>query len=198
VIAFGCASADERRFRAYAAPTIETIAENDSLLLRRHHVTEFAQPYNEMIAAAARRDDLEALVLIHQDLTIEDGRFLSRLGQLLSASPEVAIIGHAQVPGPREVETIGGDLVVLSPWACSELRLDARFAASLDASVADLCFAARAGGRRVLADAFRVFRQPPGDHSRRRHQVRAGADLRRKWDVQPARPPSRRPARPRR
>jgi len=189
VIAFGCATTDERSFRANAATAIGAVAERDSLLMRRHRTTSSLDgAYNEMIATAAERDDLEGLVLVHQDLGIEDGQFLARLRALLAAVPNVAIVGATRAGSPREVEAVGGDLIALSPWACSELRVDPKLSGSLDASVADLCLTARAADRPVLAAAFRAFRDPtpggpiPSNPPRRRRRVAARASLLRKWE----------------
>jgi Glycosyltransferase like family len=99
MIAFGCATTDEREFRAYAAPAIERVAETDSLLMRRHGYPSIHEPYNEMLDQAARRDDLEAVVLLHQDLSIDDDRFLDKVRGVLAASPDIAIVGAVGASG---------------------------------------------------------------------------------------------------
>lgn len=100
MIAFGCATTDERQFRAHAAPSIERVAESESLLMRRHGHDSIQEPYNEMLALAAAYENLEALVLLHQDVSIEDPGFMAKVRGLLATSPEVAIIGAA---GARDV-----------------------------------------------------------------------------------------------
>jgi hypothetical protein len=95
MIAFGCATTDEEEYRHRAAPSIARLAEPDSLLMRRHGFDSIQAPYNEMLAEAARHADLEALVLLHQDLSIDDDDFLARVRGLLAARPEVAVIGAA-------------------------------------------------------------------------------------------------------
>lgn len=99
MIAFGCATTDEGEFRAYAAPAIERVAEADSLLMRRHGYPSIHQPYNEMLDQAAQRDDLEAVVLLHQDLSIDDESFVEKVRGILAASPDVAIAGAAGASG---------------------------------------------------------------------------------------------------
>jgi len=100
MIAFGCATTDDKQFRAYAAPSIERIAEADSLLMRRHGCDSIHEPYNEMLDEAAQRQDLEAIVLLHQDLSIDDDDFMTKVRGVLAASPDIAIIGAA---GARDV-----------------------------------------------------------------------------------------------
>jgi hypothetical protein len=103
VLAFGCATTSAEKYFAYAAPTIERVAESDSLVMRRHGFDTIHQPYNEMLAAAAERDDLEALVLLHQDLSIGDPHFVDRIRALLAADEHVAVIGAA---GARNVSSL--------------------------------------------------------------------------------------------
>lgn len=100
MIAFGCATTSEEEYLAYAAPAVERHAEPGSLTMRRHGYDSIHEPYNEMLVEAASRDDLEAVVLLHQDLTIEDESFLAKVRAILAASEEVAVIG---VAGAREV-----------------------------------------------------------------------------------------------
>lgn len=99
MIAFGCATTDEAEFRRHAAPSIERLAEPDSVLMRRHGRDSIHEPYNEMLDEAAGRDDREAVVLLHQDVSIEDDRFLVKIRGVLAASPEIAIVGVAGARG---------------------------------------------------------------------------------------------------
>jgi hypothetical protein len=100
MIAFGCATTDEREYRAHAAPSIERVAERDSVLMRRHGYGSIHEPYNEMLDEVARQEDLEAVVLLHQDVSIDDESFMAKVRGILAASPEVAIVGAA---GARDV-----------------------------------------------------------------------------------------------
>lgn len=183
MIAFACATTDEREFRAYAAQTIARAAEESSLLLRRHRYAEPDLAYNEMIAIAAERDDLEALVLMRQGLRIEGEGFLANIRALLGAAEDIAVIGAGESRA-EEVATIDGELVVLAARACATLRFDPRFSASIDVAAADLCLAARAAGGRVVAAPLGVVSNPTF-HPRSARRARAGADLRRKWDLAP-------------
>jgi len=183
MIAFACATTDEREFRAYAAPATARVAEESSLLLRRHRVTERARAYNEMIAIAAEREDLEALVLIDQGVTIESDGFLADLRALLSAGEDIAVIGAGDSPA-KEVATVGGELVVLTARFCSTLRFDPRLSVSPDAAVADLCMAARTAGGRIVAAPLGVVPKPRFE-LRSARRARAGAALRRKWHLEP-------------
>jgi Glycosyltransferase like family len=213
VIAFGSATTNEGEYRAYAAPTVERLAEPDSLLMRRHGYDSIHEPYNEMLAEAAKHDDLEAVVLLHQDISIEDDAFLARVRAVLAASEEVAVIGSAgardiaglawwegsargraespaMIPGGSvdvyshgdfEVDSVDGMLLVLSAWAARELRFDRGLAGPLDGYDADICFQARARGRRVVVADLRVSHYAPRDFLDHRRWVDAAVALQRKW-----------------
>jgi hypothetical protein len=109
MIAFGCATTDEEEYRRRAAPSIARLAEPSSLLMRRHGFDSIHAPYNEMLAEAAGRNDLEALVLIHQDLSIDEDGFLAKVRGLLATRPEVAVIGAAGARGVRGLAWWEGD-----------------------------------------------------------------------------------------
>ncbi len=182
MIAFACATTGEREFREGAAAAIHRVAEADSLLLRRHGHESAASPCNEMLDRAAAEEDLEALVLLAQDVSIEDDDFPRRLRALLAIGPEVAVVGPGDGRGPREVEALGGGLAALSPWAVRELRFDEALGGPLDCGMVDICRQARALGRRVVAGHIHVHRVSRGlEPAERVRSVRAGAALWRKW-----------------
>lgn len=214
MIAFGCATTSEREYRAYAARTTERLAESDSLLMRRHGCDSIHAPYNEMLEQAAGRDDLEAIVLLHQDLSIVDDGFMAKIRAILAMAPDVAVIGNAGARNPpglawwegesygeiespvlvpggsrvvysqgvHEVDCVDGMLLVLSAWAARELRFDDRLAGPLDGYDMDICFQARARGRRVVAGGLGVRHfSTYQDFFDRRRWVRAAVALERKW-----------------
>jgi hypothetical protein len=184
MIAFGCATTDERLFRAGAAVAIEAAADRDSLLMRRRVEGSFAGPYDEMMAEAAGHGDLEALVLVGQSVSRLAGDLPARARALLAADPAVAVVGPAAVEGAREVESVGGALLVLSAWAVRELRCDPSVSDALDPLAIDLCFQARARGRRVVgSDALgtEAGERRAWPAAERRAWVRSFAAAQRKW-----------------
>lgn len=182
MIAFGCATTDDDEFRRGASQTIERFAERDSLLLRRHGRDSAARAFNEMLEDAARYDDLEALVLLAQDVWIEDGDFLTRVRGLLASGEDVAAIGAGATYGIGEAEAIEGGLATLSPWAVGQLRFDEAVTGPIECCLPDLCHQARARDRRVLVDDTRVARRSRGpalgEHGR---AVEGAAAVSRKW-----------------
>lgn len=184
MIAVACATNDERAFRAAAAPTMERIAEGSSLLLRRHHCDAVDEPYNEMLSIAGERDDLEAIVLVHQNaLTDPASDVLARVRALLATSPEVAVVGSVRDGGPREIAMANGTLLALSAWAARNLRFDPAMGGSPDAGAQDLSLQARAAGKRVLGARLGAeCAWVPEDPGSRRRQLDALVALRRKWE----------------
>jgi len=95
VLAFGCATTSEEEYFSYAAPTIERMSESSSLVMRRHGYDSIHEPYNEMLTEAGAIPDLEAVVLLHQDVSIADPHFTERVRAILAADQSVAVIGAA-------------------------------------------------------------------------------------------------------
>lgn len=185
MIAIGCATTDERAFRAAGARTIGVLDEGSSLLLRRHRYDSIDVAYNDMLAVAAQREDMEAVVLVHQDALTQGGRgAMARIRALLATSPDVAVVGAVDDGSPRELQAVTGTLVVLSPWAVRNLRFDPTVGGSADASAEDISLQARAAGRRVVAAPLGISRASrPAEPAERRRELGAAVALRRKWEL---------------
>jgi len=212
MIAFATAIASEERYRRWALPGIRRAAEPDSLVVERREAATLQENYNAILDELAGREDLEALVLLHEDTEIADDAFAAGVRGAL-ADPEVAVVGvvganevdslawwegavegRVRVPllepgglfidesrGRHEVEALDGLLLVLSPWAVRELRFDESFGSSMDGYDVDLCFQARAAGRRVLVEDLDVIHQTTGGFGDRQEWIRADVAFRRKW-----------------
>ena len=63
-------------------------------------------------------------------------------------------------PAPMEVDTVDGSLLVFSPWAVRHLRFDEELALP-HGTDRDLCFQARAAGRKVVTAPIPVVRHRP-------------------------------------
>src|SRR5581483_4244204 len=69
----------------------------------RHHTAgSVFRNYNLLLDKAAEHENLEALVLIHQDAEIVDPEFPDRVREALS-DPDVAIVGCAGAVGVRSI-----------------------------------------------------------------------------------------------
>jgi 2-polyprenyl-3-methyl-5-hydroxy-6-metoxy-1,4-benzoquinol methylase len=176
MIAFASCIGSEDKYRAIAVPGLRRAAEPDSLVAEVTTDSSIFAAYNEALDAVAGRDDLEALVLLHEDVEIVDPEFCAKLRAAL-ADPRVAVVGvvgarrvtglawwrgecfgrvaetRAVIDfggGSHEVETVDGLLMALSPWAVRNLRFDEQTFSGFDGYDADVCFQARAAGKRVV------------------------------------------------
>jgi Glycosyltransferase like family len=195
MIAFGSSIQGAEAYRRYADPGVRLASEPDSALFAYAAVEPVGRTYNLILDAAAERDDLEALVLVHPHTEIVD-RDLAAKVRVALRDPDVAVIGCAGATGvrsiawwegqvtaapsvqrygefgggelpafswteqgrpPAEVDTIDGQLMVLSPWAVRNLRFDESLLFNYGFEL-DFCLQARAAGRRIfVADLRAVF-----------------------------------------
>ena len=98
MIAFGTFVAEDEAYRRYAEPGIARAAEPDSAILAYASVTSLPRSLNIILDAAARHDDLEALVLLHPHTEITDPALCARVRDVL-ADPDVGVAGAAGARG---------------------------------------------------------------------------------------------------
>ena len=89
MIAFGSAITKPELFRRCAEPGIRRAAEPDSEVLALPATGTIFQSYNALLDRAAEFEDLEALVLVHQDAEIVDADLCAKVRDAL-ADPAVA------------------------------------------------------------------------------------------------------------
>lgn len=147
MIVYGCCVGSWEKFSRYVAPR----------LTGRRAIAKFGypgivQPYNEILDTIQEWDDLEALILLHDDLELIDPDAERKLVAPF-ADPDVVItgvagggggslywwehspIGHQMTDvanidfGAREgvVTLVEGSVMALSPWLIRNLRFDPRF-----------------------------------------------------------------------
>lgn len=92
MIAFACAMVDAEAYRRYAAPGLARVVEPDSVVLPFANPAGVARGGNLALEAAARLEDLEALVLIHERVELTDPATCAAVRAAL-ADREVALAG---------------------------------------------------------------------------------------------------------
>jgi hypothetical protein len=112
VIVFGTAVTDSDTYDRCAAPGIERVAEPDSIVLAHHTVGSVFRNYNVLLDKASAHEELEALVLLHQDVELVDSDFAATVREALD-DPEVAIVGCVGAVGVRSLAWWQGALT----WA---------------------------------------------------------------------------------
>jgi Glycosyltransferase like family len=207
MIAFAACVGTPAKLAAFAAPGLQRVMEPDSVFAELTTDRSIHEAYNEALEHFAAVDDLEALVLLHEDTELLDADFCDRVRAALS-DPSVAIagtVGAAGVtslrwwegavagraaetrgvvsgtPAPCDVDCVDGLLMVLSPWAVANLRCDTVRFSGFHAYDADLCFAARAAGRRVVVADLNVFHHTKGGYGDETAFARADAAFRAKY-----------------
>jgi hypothetical protein len=104
VIIFGTAITDPEAYRKYAEPGIRLAAESDSdsEVIANAPAGSLFRSYNLILDMVKERENLEALVLVHQDAELVDPDFCAKLRAALS-DPDVAIVGCVGAIGVRSI-----------------------------------------------------------------------------------------------
>jgi Glycosyltransferase like family len=112
MIVFGTAVTNAGLYDRCAAPGISRAAEPDSVVFAHQSAGSVFRNYNLLLDKAAAYEDLEALVLLHQDVELVDSDFAAKIRKALS-DPDVAIVGCAGAVGVRSIAWWQGALT----WA---------------------------------------------------------------------------------
>lgn len=102
MIAFGCVVSSEEIYQRRARATVRRFAEPDAVLVERRGQDCLYRAYNDIVAQVSAREDLEALVLLHQDVSIVDAGFSHRLREQLR-DPRVAVLGTVGASAVRGI-----------------------------------------------------------------------------------------------
>jgi Glycosyltransferase like family len=92
MLIFGCSITAPEVYARCAEPGLRRVAEPDSEIIANAAAGSLFRSYNVILDAVAGRDDLEALVLVHQDAEIADPDFCAKLREALR-DPDVAVVG---------------------------------------------------------------------------------------------------------
>jgi Glycosyltransferase like family len=102
MIAFGSAITKRDEYERFAVPGIRRAAEPDSEVIAHPAEGSIFRNYNLILENAGALDDLEALVLIHQDAEIVDPDFCRKVREALS-DPDVGVVGCVGAIGVRSI-----------------------------------------------------------------------------------------------
>jgi hypothetical protein len=92
VIVFGCSITAPDVYARCAEPGLRLAAEPDSRIIANAAAGSLFRSYNLILETVAAIEDLEALVLVHQDAEIVDPDFSHKLRAAI-ADPEVGVVG---------------------------------------------------------------------------------------------------------
>jgi hypothetical protein len=141
MIAFGCSITSPEMYDRCAAPGIKRALEPGAQVFAIQAAGSIFRSYNLLMDKAGALDDLEALVLVHQDAEILDEDFCAKLRRVLR-DEQVGVVGCVGAVGVRSIawwegsvtwasfthrygELGGGELPALS-WKNEEMPAYAR------------------------------------------------------------------------
>jgi hypothetical protein len=113
MIVFGSAVTKPEVYARCAERGIRLAAEPDSVIVPLTSVGSIFQSYNALLDRAAEIDDLEALVLVHQDAEIVDADFSQTVREVLR-DPDVGLIGCVGAIGVRSIAWWEGSVSLAS------------------------------------------------------------------------------------
>jgi hypothetical protein len=102
MVVFGCAITEPEVYERCALPGLRRVAPPGSEIMAHQSTGSLLRNYNLILDKASELDDVEAVVLIHQDAEIEDEGFIDKLGAGLS-DPDVAVVGCVGAIGVRNL-----------------------------------------------------------------------------------------------
>jgi hypothetical protein len=110
LIGFGFSISGAEAYRRYGQPGVSLAAEPDSAVFAYAAVQPVARTYNLILDAAAQREDLEALALIHPHTEIVDEAFCAKVREAL-ADPRVGALSATGATGVRSIAWWEGRVV---------------------------------------------------------------------------------------
>ena len=136
MVAIGSAITSPEKYGKYAEPGIKLASEPDTRVLSFASSGTVFRSYNLILDEAAKMDNLEFLVLIHQDAEIIDPEFIAKIRAEFE-DPDVALVGCAGAVGVRGIawwegavtwasfthiyEELGGGEIPALTWLASEI-----------------------------------------------------------------------------
>jgi Glycosyltransferase like family len=102
MIVFATAITKPDEYERFAKPGIHLAREPDSEVITQEAAGSIFRNYNLILEEAGEREDLEALVLVHQDAEIVDPDFCPKIRRALS-DPEVGVVGCVGAIGVRSI-----------------------------------------------------------------------------------------------
>jgi hypothetical protein len=89
MFAYGLCIGNRERYEALAAPRLRDLG---GVIVEADDQRSICAAYNAILDAVADEPDVEALVLLHEDVTIESAAFIAAIRAELT-DPDVAIVG---------------------------------------------------------------------------------------------------------
>ena len=204
MLAYGVCIGSRERYETLAAPALRDLG---GVVIEADDQRSICSAYNAILDAVAGEPDIEGLVLLHEDVTIESAAFIAAIRTEL-ADPDVAVVGAIGALRPaslrwwqgegrgrvrdstglvdfgggrHDVDVLDGLCLVLSPWAIQHLRFDESAFDGFHGYDSDICLQARAAGRRVRVTDLPITHHTHGGYGDAAAYARASAAFAAKW-----------------
>ncbi len=204
MLAYGVCIGSRDRYEALAAPHLRDLG---GVVVEADDQRSICAAYNAVLAAVTDEPDVEGLVLLHEDVTIDSAAFIAAIRAEL-ADPDVAVVGAIGALRPsslrwwqgegrgrvrdstglvdfgggrHDVDVLDGLCLVLSPWAITHLRFDESAFDGFHGYDSDICLQARAAGKRVRVTDLPITHHTHGGYGDAAAYARAGAAFAAKW-----------------
>lgn len=211
VLVYGVCVGGSGKLESGLLPSLERNCPGAVVLTRRDQRSIFGA-YNTILDEAAARDDLEAVVLVHDDVVVRDARLEATLRTVL-ADATIGLVGVVGGIGQREmswwkaarlaghvehathvddftrgttdVDAVDGLLMAVSAEVARTIRLDGRGYPGFHGYDSELCSLVRASGKRVVVADLDVFHNcKPGPWGKPEYG-QAILEWRRRWQEPP-------------
>lgn len=209
MISFGVCIGNEETYKSHAFPSISMVAEADSVLLTSRDNASIFEAYNEMLAYLAGKDDLEALILLHEDVELKDPHLLEKVRASMKQprAGVTGVIGATGVTslawwegqgrgrcdetrglidfggGDHEVDAVDGLFMALSPWAVRTVNFDTQRYSGFHGYDVDYCFNVRQAGGRVAVADIELFHHTKGGFGDEAQYRRCNEIFVEKWSL---------------
>jgi SAM-dependent methyltransferase len=202
VICYGCCVGPTTHFEELARPALSRVLGPQDTVLTARDSTSITSAYNGFIDEAGAMTDVEALVLLHDDVVLLDRNFAPRVRRVLR-DPTVGVVGIVGASGlcsmsfwegrttkgrvwdgsrfldfgpPRgDVDVVDGLLMVLSPAALETVRFDETTFDGFHGYDADYCLSCRQAGLRVVVEPFVLYHKSTGNMASPAHAAAEAA-----------------------
>lgn len=211
MFAVGVCVGPSGKFGQVARPHIGASLGPDVPLWAREGQSSIFTAYNSLLDQAKVAPEIDALLLIHDDVEIRDSMLLSKLSDAIGRHPNAVVIGtvgaryvqgmswwegqpygevrdpanhHYYGPGVHPVDCVDGLMLCMTRWAIDNLRFDEETFDGFHGYDTDICFQAREAGKLVLVvPGLDVYHHSSGNVRNLPPEYEQAAEaFRRKWD----------------
>lgn len=212
---YGVCAGPSGKVDRFARPSIDNARAPEDQTLVLSDQPSISIAYNHILGEAQQHEDLEGVILMHDDVEILDPLFREKLRRAFADGSVgvVGVVGARGVSslewwnyetkgrvredragmvdfggGEHDVDMVDGLLLALSPWVARNLRFDEGYV-GFHGYDAEICFSAKAHGRRVVVQEIDVLHRTQGGYGDKSAFDEADLRFQRKWDLTPPKRP---------